>query len=176
MLKGFITNLGKYNEGILIGEWVEFPLYEDELTRVLKKIGINKNYEEYFFSDWDTDIPELHMATEFSDIEELNDFVERYEVLDSDQILAVEAYLEAINDNLGEALECAEAREYRICENCEDMTDVAYAIVEESGILFDVPEMVAKYFNYKQFGIDLGTEDCFAYIADEHAMVQILLE
>ena len=31
MLKGFITNLGKYNEGELVGEWVTFPIDEDEL-------------------------------------------------------------------------------------------------------------------------------------------------
>ena len=30
-IKGFITNLGKYNEGELIGEWIDFPIDEDAL-------------------------------------------------------------------------------------------------------------------------------------------------
>ena len=34
MLKGYIANLGKYNEGFLIGEWVEFPISEEELEAV----------------------------------------------------------------------------------------------------------------------------------------------
>ena len=29
----FITNLGKYNEGNLVGEWVKFPTTEEELKK-----------------------------------------------------------------------------------------------------------------------------------------------
>lgn len=31
MLKIYLTNLGKYAEGYLIGEWVELPITDDEL-------------------------------------------------------------------------------------------------------------------------------------------------
>ena len=30
----FITNLGKYNEGALVGEWVKFPTTAEELKKV----------------------------------------------------------------------------------------------------------------------------------------------
>lgn len=30
-IEGFITNLGKYNEGELVGGWIEFPIDNDEL-------------------------------------------------------------------------------------------------------------------------------------------------
>ena len=33
-IKGFITNFGKYVEGELIGKWIEFPIYDDELQEV----------------------------------------------------------------------------------------------------------------------------------------------
>lgn len=36
----FITNLGKYNEGYLIGEWVKFPVTNEELQAVFQRIGI----------------------------------------------------------------------------------------------------------------------------------------
>ena len=36
----FITNLGKYNEGELIGEWVKFPTSAEEIRTVLDSIGI----------------------------------------------------------------------------------------------------------------------------------------
>ena len=42
----FITNLGKYNEGYLIGEWVKFPVTNEELQAVFQRIGINRRYEE----------------------------------------------------------------------------------------------------------------------------------
>lgn len=34
MLKIYLTNLGKYNEGYLIGEWVTLPIDDDELEEV----------------------------------------------------------------------------------------------------------------------------------------------
>ena len=36
----FITNLGKYNEGELVGEWVKFPTTAEALKEVFKRIGI----------------------------------------------------------------------------------------------------------------------------------------
>lgn len=38
MLNGYITNLGKYNEGELVGKWIEFPITEAELEEVLEEI------------------------------------------------------------------------------------------------------------------------------------------
>ena len=36
----FITNLGKYNEGSLVGEWVKFPTTAEEMQKVFERIGI----------------------------------------------------------------------------------------------------------------------------------------
>ena len=55
----FITNLGKYNEGELVGEWVKFPTTAEELKEVFKRIGIGQRddfgqpYEEWFITDYD---------------------------------------------------------------------------------------------------------------------------
>ncbi len=54
MLKIYLTNLGKYVEGYLIGEWVTLPVDDDELEEVKKRIGINN--EEYFITDYESDI------------------------------------------------------------------------------------------------------------------------
>ena len=32
--EAFVTNLGKYNEGELVGEWVKFPTTEEEMQKV----------------------------------------------------------------------------------------------------------------------------------------------
>ena len=55
-MKIYLTNLGKYNEGYLIGKWVKLPVAENKLNEVLKEIGINKYYEEYFITDCENDI------------------------------------------------------------------------------------------------------------------------
>ena len=55
----FITNLGKYNEGALVGEWVKFPTTAEEMKKVFDRIGIGQKddfgqpYEEWFITDYD---------------------------------------------------------------------------------------------------------------------------
>ena len=31
--EAFVTNLGKYNEGALVGEWVKFPTHQREMQK-----------------------------------------------------------------------------------------------------------------------------------------------
>ena len=38
--EAYITNLGKYNEGELVGEWVKFPTTSEDLKKVFERIGI----------------------------------------------------------------------------------------------------------------------------------------
>lgn len=54
LVKVFVTNLGKYNEGELIGEWLELPCDEDKIQQVFDRIGINEEYEEYFITDYES--------------------------------------------------------------------------------------------------------------------------
>ena len=46
----YIANLGKYNEGYLVGAWFTFPIDEEDVT---EKIGLNEQYEEYAIHDTD---------------------------------------------------------------------------------------------------------------------------
>ena len=89
VIKGYITNLGKYNEGILACKLISFPIDEDELNTALKTIGCkytdendvehNEFYEEWFFSDWDCEIP--FDFGEYESIDEVNEIAERVETL-----------------------------------------------------------------------------------------------
>ena len=36
--EAYITNLGKYNEGELVGEWVKFPTTSEDLKKVFERI------------------------------------------------------------------------------------------------------------------------------------------
>ena len=39
IIKGYITNLGKYNEGVLAYKLISFPISDEELNEALKEIG-----------------------------------------------------------------------------------------------------------------------------------------
>lgn len=40
VLEAYVTNLGKYNEGSLVGEWLKFPTTPEEVQALLKNIGV----------------------------------------------------------------------------------------------------------------------------------------
>ena len=71
----YIANLGKYNEGYLVGAWFTFPIDEED---VKEKIGLNEQYEEYTIHDTDN----FPIAIgEYVSIEELNEMYEMIEEL-----------------------------------------------------------------------------------------------
>ncbi len=149
LLKVFITNLGKYNEGELIGEWVSLPVDENELEEVLECIGINEEYEEYFITDFETEIDGLNVD-EYSNIEELNELAAQLESLDEYDIEKVGAIIEAHGIDLKEAIENIDDYTYYSGMSLED---VAYEIVEEC---YELPEIAQRYFDYEAFARDLG--------------------
>lgn len=145
MLKGFITNLGKYNEGELVGEWIEFPIDDDELEEVFDRIGINEQYEEFFFADWDCDFDTG--LGEYVSIEEVNELAEQLEKVDGEVLKAI---VEATGYEIGQALDCVENATFYSGMSLED---VAYDLVKEC---YDLPEFALRYFDYKAFARDLG--------------------
>ena len=50
----FITNLGKYNEGDLVGEWVKFPTTPEEMQKVFERIGIGQkdDFGQPYVTSW----------------------------------------------------------------------------------------------------------------------------
>ena len=77
--EAFITNLGKYNEGFLVGEWVKFPVTNEEMQAVFRRIGIGRRYEEWFITDYDC--PEAAIGKvlgEYESLSELNYLAGRF--------------------------------------------------------------------------------------------------
>ena len=161
MMNIYLTNLGKYNEGELVGEWVQLPISNEELQEVFKRIGINEEYEEYFITDYECDFYEIG---EYESIDTLNEIAEKIDNLDEEQEQVVKVLMSECGYNLDDAIEKAESGDYRIYTDCNDMTDVAYAVVEECDYLRNVPETVARYFDYEAFGRDLGIEGSFHFL------------
>ena len=61
LFEAYITNLGKYNEGRLVGETLKFPATTEEVQAALAKIGIDgKRYSEVFFNSFDSDVLGLY--------------------------------------------------------------------------------------------------------------------
>lgn len=152
-VKVWVGNLGKYNEGNLVGRWIELPIDEDDLEKVLESIGIdNEEYEEIFIADYDLPFDSQELG-EYTSIERLNEIAERYEDLSEYE---KEVFNEISSDfNLDEAFDIVEDGDYMIYSDCDDMGDVAMQYVEETGLLDNVPGDLVDYFDYQSYGRDM---------------------
>lgn len=160
MLKINVTNLKKYNEGALVGEWVSLP--HEGLEEILDKIS-NNGKDELFISDYETDINGLKVA-EYEDILQLNEIAEEIEEMREDELIAFQAYLEQYANNIEQALDEVRQGNYTIYYDCDDMSDVAYQVVNESGLLDGVPETIKGYFDYEAYGRDIDIEGTFIQV------------
>jgi antirestriction protein len=164
-IKGYITNLGKYNEGELVGKWIEFPIEEDDLNEVLKEIGckyydeetdeyFNEEYEEIFFTDWECDA-DFNFG-EYENIDNINEIAEIVNGFTSWEEKTFEAACELWN--VSEILENG-IDNYNLYEDIETDYDLGYYWVNECGC-YDLDKMgnLANYIDYEAFGRDVRFE------------------
>lgn len=161
-MRVYIANLGKYNEGELVGDWFSFPIDEED---VAERIGLNSTYEEYAVHDTDNFPCEVG---EYISIKELNDLYYTIldfpeEVLDQlDNFISYFGSLEELADNLD-----------RICcySGCETMEDVAYHFAYELNTLGEIPPDLQYYIDCEAYGRDLEIEGYF--IQTRYGMCEI---
>ena len=100
-MRAFIANLDKYNEGELVGEWIDFPVSPDEMQGVLDRIGIGDSdpfgniYDEIFITDMTTNIPQAsEIITVYENVEKLNYYAACVQALSEEEFAKYKAVLE----------------------------------------------------------------------------------
>lgn len=159
MLRIYLTNMCKYNEGYLIGEWVTLPVDDEELEEVKKRIGINKNYEEWFITDYESDIDGVEIS-EYTSVEKLNAIAAMLEDLDECEQEIVSALLTdgyTMEEALDKKDDCC------VWFDCDDMTDLAERVCEDLNLLDGIPENLRYYFDYAAYGRDLMCEGQYIF-------------
>ena len=160
----YITNLGKYNEGELIGEWVEFPIDEEDFADVLDRIGINEQYEEWFVTDYDCNLEgfDWEELGEYPSYEKLQEFGELVDSIDDFE--AVNNAYEVTGD-LQQAIDGIQDGRIIYYPGISSLEDMAYQVIDDMG----GPEELGRdtletYFDYEMLGRDLSFDD---YETDE---------
>lgn len=168
VLRGALTNLGKYNEGGLDYVWVSFPCDEDDFQEYLKQIGIGEDsgdgsvYEEYFFSDWDTDYDWVDLSNlgENEDFDDVNEYAESLEsIVDDDKEEEFKAAMEYSGD-FHDAVDLVETDSVvKISDESQSSKmdeAIGYSYVDSIG--FSGLSNVENYFDYEAYGRDIRIE------------------
>ena len=167
MIKLYLANLGKYNEGELKGAWIELPYTQEELEEKFVEIGIahydaegnyvpyvvetdekgyEYMYEEYAIHDYETDldIP----INEYSSLSNLNTIAENVDENDIEYINILQNYnfieLDSSISNEDEK--------------------IGYGYIDEvmCGIDQLPREVLERYFDFEAYGRDLRLSgDCY---------------
>lgn len=164
----FITNLGKYNEGELVGEWVKFPTTAEEMKEVFKRIGIGQKddfgnpYEEWFITDYDCYVDGLYdKLGEYESLDELNYLASKLEEMSDSEYAQFQAGME-MGDHCGSLQEIINLTEnldcYEIYPHIEDYDDLGRYYIEELDAM-QVPEHLQNYIDYEAYGRDVAMDE-----------------
>lgn len=161
IIKGFITNLRKWNDGELVGKWVEFPIDDDNFQDVLKEIGCNyydengeevdTGCEEYIFTDYECDFD--HDFGAYESVDRLNYVAEQLAEWDEDTFNAACEY-----DGFNSVID-SDPNDWILRPDVKDNYDLGrlYA-VEYDCIDFSGNDLLERYFDFEGYGRDLAYE------------------
>lgn len=152
----FITNLGRYNEGYLLGEWIKLPIEQDALQNALDRIGIDEEYEEYFITDFESIFSNLYI-NEYASISDLNTLAERIDGLADYDLEKLAAVLECEgNTGITDVIELIDDLDsFDLLEDIDSDYAIGEYFAEECCLLYGLPETVTRYFDYEAFGRDI---------------------
>ena len=164
----FITNLGKYNEGELVGEWVKFPTTAEEMKEVFKRIGIGQRddfgqpYEEWFITDYDCYVDGLYdKLGEYESLDELNYLASKLDEMSDSEYAQFQAGME-MGDHCGSLQEIINLTEnldcYEVYPYIADYDDLGRYYIEELEVM-QVPEHLQNYIDYEAYGRDVAMDE-----------------
>lgn len=172
MLNVWIGNLGKYNEGELVGEWLKLPVSKQELDTFLReKVGLQLTqaevdkaleeegvcYEEYMINDYETDLP--IKISEYENLDNLNLLATIAEnVNDMDAINAyVDSQGEMTLEELANLMEQEDNIAYfRFSNDSSSMSaeeKMGYEMADATGLLSTLQKLqIEEFFDFEGYG------------------------
>lgn len=140
----YVANVAKYNEGELIGEWIELPTDHDHLEECIQDVlGCD---EEYAIHDYEAPFD----VSEYENVYALNAFVQSLSAYDSS---LVEVLYECLGDR-EEMMRVLSSGDYSVYYDVDELSDVAMQMIDE-GMYGTVPTSLAPYIDYDKFARNL---------------------
>jgi len=156
MIKAYLTNLGKYNEGELKGEYLTLPATREDVKALLQRIQVDRvEYEEIIITDYETEIDNLYRHLgEYESIDELNYLAAILENLSKQDLekfesaLALGEYTGCLQSiiNLAQNLHC-----YEVYPEVRNEEELARYLIQELKYE-EIPERLENYFDYESYG------------------------
>lgn len=165
----FPQNLAYYNEGELVGRWIELPQSPENIKKYLKEdVKIDSEHEEYEIADVD-EYPFSYESAQWASLEKLNSLAIIYSQLNDEQKEAVLGYADAtsndysIDELINLCLQVDKICYYRYdfvgMENgyYTPETKLGYTLAEANGLYEELERLnVENCFDFEKYGEEMG--------------------
>lgn len=166
LVRIFLTNLGMYNEGSLVGKWVNIDENSemDDFEEYFKEIGINEEYEEYFITDYEAPF-------EIGEYDSIDSIVNKCE--QCSEIIRGNGISEEVLKSLLQECDIEDLvnADIYLHSGVFSMADIAEEYVDE---FYNLDKMynLAYYIDYEKLGRDMALEGYF--VETKEGMVEIV--
>ncbi|OJV21693.1 MAG: antirestriction protein [Dyadobacter sp. 50-39] len=159
----YVGTYAKYNDGSLYGKWMDLADYNDlkEFYNACLALHEDEVDPELMFQDWEY-VPDF-LISESSLHKDTFTYIEAISRMDEERANAFEIYCKHItswpddNNEIEDQLESFNEsyQGYFGGFLTEPQEEFAYQYIQDTGMLTDVPQTLASYFDYKAFAKDL---------------------
>lgn len=149
-MKLYVGTYNKYNNGAIQGAWIDLTDYTDSESfyQACAELHKDESDPEFMFQDFEGFPKDLYSESGNIDaIYEYIDFLNETHL--SQEVVDAGLSLEIPLDKLEDAY----------YGQFDSDIDLAHGYVENTGLLQDVPDEVARYFDYEAYGRDLVIND-----------------
>jgi antirestriction protein len=150
VLNVYIANLGKYNEGELVGKWFTLPAEPEELDEVISEV-LGEGYEEIAIHDYESELK--IQVGEYTNLHYLNATLQELEAVAEDdrEIVCLIADYEGLP--LSQVIQEFKEGKYMVypASNYEQLGEY----LKEEGLLgYEIPEHLERYIDFASIGSD----------------------
>jgi antirestriction protein len=145
----YVGTYAKYNSGSIAGKWIDLEPFAGDREGFLsacKKLHKGEHDPEFMFQDFEGFPREYYSESGLPDA--LFDWLD----LDDGDRELMEAYCEAVEPLAPGDIETAQDAFYG---TYDDQDSFVTEYIDSTGMLADLPDNVAQYFDYEKFGRDL---------------------
>ena len=158
LFEAYVTNLGKYNEGELVGETLKFPATTEDVQALLKRIGVDGiRYEEIFITSFDGDVLGLYdYLGEYENLDELNHLAHLLSDMGTADLEKFEAVIDS-GEYTGSVQELINLTHNLDCFDFEpgisNDEELGRLYIQDFGAV-EIPEHLIDYIDYEAYGRD----------------------
>lgn len=163
----FPQNLAYYNEGEIVGGWIDLPQSPELIDKFLKEVvKVDDEHEEYEIADCEH-VPFPYESFQWGSLEKLNSLAIVYNTLDEERKEAIAANLEfqgeeyySIDELINMCLQANEISYYRYHfegieynQKCSAEVKMGYTMAEENGLYQELDKLkVLDFFDFEKYG------------------------